>query len=96
MSIYISIEKTYFTYCVKPTSSPFSNFLGLVHVEQLSGSIMMPKEAQFTEFLAGVANFPIHFVLGILGAHNKRHNNPQHVIITSVSGSDLERAVNSK
>jgi len=31
------------------TSSPFSNFPGLIHIEQLSGSTMMPKEAQFTE-----------------------------------------------
>jgi len=52
-------------------------------VEQLSGSIMMPKEVQFTEVLScqnclnrsGVANPPIHFVLVISGAHNKRHNN---------------------
>jgi len=70
--------------CVTLTSSPFSDFLGLIHVEQLSGIIMMPKEAQFTEVLACqnllnrsiVANIPIYFVLGISGAHNKRHNNP--------------------
>jgi len=64
--------------------------MDLVHVEQLSGSIMMPKEFQFAEVLAcqnylnqcGVANFPIHFVLG---THNKRHNNPGHMIATSDS-----------
>ena len=43
----------------------------------------------------GVANFPVHFVLGISGACNKRRNNPQHVIDTSDSKPDLERAVNS-
>ena len=43
----------------------------------------------------GVANFPIHFVLGVSGAYNKRHNTPRHVIDTSDSEPDLERAVNS-
>ena len=63
----------------------------------------MPKEVQITEILAhqnglnqpGVANFPIHFVLGVSGACNKRRNNPQHVIDTSDSEPDLERAVDS-
>ena len=43
--------------------------------------------------LIGVANFPIHFVLGISGACNKRHNNSQHMIDTSDFEPDLERAV---
>ena len=61
---------------------------------------MIPKEVQFMEILAcqnglnqsGVANFPIHFISGILGACNKR---PRHMIDTSDSEPDLERAVNS-
>jgi len=63
---------------------------------------MMLEEAQFTEILAGqnglnqpgVANPPIHFVLDISGPCNKLHNNPQHVIDTSNSQLDLERAMN--
>ena len=63
----------------------------------------MPKEVQFMEILArqnglnqpGVANFPIHFVLGVSGTCNKRHNNLRHMIDTSDSEPDLERAVNS-
>ena len=63
----------------------------------------MQKEVQFTEIVlcknglnrSGVANFPIHFVLGVSGACNKRCNNPRHVIDTSDSKPDLERAVNS-
>ena len=35
----------------------------------------------------------IHCVLSVLGACNKRCNNPQHVIDTSDSRPDLERAV---
>ena len=81
----------------------FSNFPNLIHVEKLSASTMIPKEVQFTEILAcqnslnrsGVAKFPIHFVLGVSGACNKRRNNPRHVIDTSDSEPDLERAVNS-
>jgi len=34
--------------CVPPTLGPFSNFVDLVHVEQLSGN---SKQAQFTEIL---------------------------------------------
>ena len=61
---------------------------------------MIPKEVQFMEILArqnglGVADFPIHFVLGVSGACNKRCNNPRHVIDTLDSKPDLERAVNS-
>jgi len=48
----------------------------VIHVEQLSASTMIPKEAQFMKKVArqngqnqiDVANFPLHFVLGILGA----------------------------
>ena len=86
-------------YRVPPTSSLFSNFLNLIHVEKLTASTVIPKEVQFTEILvrqnglnqSGVANFPIHFVLGVSGSCNKRRNNPRHMIDTS----DLERAVNS-
>jgi len=44
---YILIEKNIinFNYCVLTTSSPFSNFPGLIHIDQLSGSTMLPKEA---------------------------------------------------
>jgi len=70
--------------------------MALVHVEQLSGSIMMPKEAHFTEVLArqnclnqfGVANFPHTFCIGHFGGTRQRHSNPQHIIVTSDSGSE--------
>jgi len=60
---------------VPPTSHPFGNFHSVIHVEQLSASTMILEEAQFTEILAsqnglnqpGVANLPIHFVLGVSG-----------------------------
>jgi len=63
---------------------------------------MMLEEAQFTEILArqnglnqpGVANLPIHFVLGVSGPCNKLRNNPRHMIDTSDSQPDLERAMN--
>jgi len=81
---------------------PFDNFPGVIRVEQLSASTMMLEEAQFTEILVhqnglnqpSVANLPIHFVLGISGPCNKLHNNPRHVIDTSDSQLDLERAMN--
>jgi len=63
---------------------------------------MMLEEAQFTEILGhqnglnqpGVVNLPIHFVLGISGPCNKLCNNPWHMIDTSDSWLDLERAMN--
>ena len=67
--------KNEINYCVPPTSRPFGNFPGVIRVEQLSASTMMLEEAQFTEIFArqnglnqpGVANLPIHFVLGVSG-----------------------------
>ena len=81
--------------------SLFSNFPNLIHAEKFSASTMIPKEVQFMHQnglnQSGVANFPIHFVLSVSGACNNRHNNPLHVhvIDTSDSKLDLERAANS-
>jgi len=62
---------------VPPTSSLFSNFLGLVHVGQLTGSIMMPKEAQFTEVLVrqnclNCSKFPHTFCIGHFGGTRQK------------------------
>ena len=35
--------------CAPLTSSPFSNFQGVIHVKQLSASLMMLKEPQIHE-----------------------------------------------
>ena len=59
----------------------------MICVEQLAASMMEICQNGLNQ-----PEFPIHFVLGILGACNKRRNNPQSVIDTS---PDLERAVNN-
>ena len=43
--------KNHITYCLPPTSSLFSNFPDVIHVEKLSASQMILKEAQFMEIL---------------------------------------------
>ena len=48
----LKIIKNLINYRVPPISSLFSNFLNLIHVEQLSASTTMPNEVQFTETLA--------------------------------------------
>ena len=45
-------NKNLINYRVPPISSLFSNFLNLIHVEQLSASTMMQNKVQFMEILA--------------------------------------------
>jgi len=75
---YISIEKLLKIKLIV-VSCPFNQLSSMIRVEQLSVNTVMPKEDQFMKLLAhqnyqnqaDVANFPIHFVLDVLGACNK-------------------------
>ena len=101
---YICIDKLIkneINYCVPPTSSPISNFQGVISVQQLSANLMMLEYNHFTEILehqnglkqTDVEHSFIHFVLGVLGACNMWHNNSLTRDAIPFSGCALCRAV---